>query len=644
MKKHPHPLFVFFVFTMTLLLVNMMIIGLGLRDSLLFMFTGPCVLCAFFYGRRLYLSMAATLTVFSIWTTFHVSQDFNASLTSITITNLSIIIVMEIIRHLVTSRKQTEEKLAFERAQLLSIFDSIDEIIYITDPETNKLLYVNDVVKRVFNRELVGGICYRELQNKDAPCEFCTNEIILNQKPAPHRWEFYNPIVEKHYSIIDRIIKWPDGRDVRFELAIDITERKLAETKLNESHHDLEQTLAKLNETQQRMMHQERLVAVGQLSAGIAHDFNNILAAIILQTELSLNSTKLSPTIRQRLEVVAERGAHAAELVQQILDFSQQSLIKRHPLAMNPLLKETGKLLERTLPENIEISLTLESGECTIHGDQTRVQQAIVNLALNAQDSMPNGGELHISLFCAKGKEINCVDCGRIVAGEWIQVNVSDTGRGIAPEVLPHIFEPFFTTRAPLGHGLGLAQVYGIMKKHEGHLEVETRPGHGTTFSLYWPAISLSPAGHMPEIKPEAAQGAGRTILIVEDNKETRTALVDVMDMLGYQVLEADNGYKALEVCDQYKDDTPGSEPEISLVLSDWVMPSMGGVELARTLQTQHPAISVLLLTGHSLNEKDKLEIPANVTGWMQKPLKLKELAQAVNQAISEKSKSTAST
>lgn len=643
MKKHPRQSVVFIVFFFTLLLTSLMVLRLELRDSMLYLFSVPCIISAFFYGRRLYLSMIISLAVVVIWITFQVSQNFNAALTSNIMATLSYVLIAEIIYRLVESQRQVKEQLSFERAQFLSIFESIDEIIYITDPETYKVIYVNHIVERAFDHELVGRLCYRELHNKDAPCEFCTNEIILKQKPAPHRWEFYNPIADKHFSIVDRIIKWPDGRDVRFELAIDITDRKLAETKLNESHHDLEQTLTKLNETQQRMMHQERLVAVGQLSAGIAHDFNNILAAIILQTEISLNSTELSPTIRQRLEVVAERGAHAAELVQQILDFSQQSLIKRHPLAMKPLLKEIGKLLERTLPENIGISLTLESGECTIQGDQTRVQQAIVNLALNAKDSMPSGGELHISLFHAKGKEINCVDCGRVVAGEWIQVNVSDTGPGIAPEVLPHIFEPFFTTRAPLGHGLGLAQVYGIMKKHEGHLEVETRIGHGTTFSLYWPATPLSPAVPRLEIRPDLARGAGRTILIVEDDTQTRTALVDVMEMLDYQVLEAANGYKALEVCDQHKDDTPGSEPEISLVLSDWVMPSMGGVELARTLQTQHPAIRVLLLTGHSLNKKDKLEIPANVTGWVQKPLKLKEIARAVDQAISAKSESAAS-
>ncbi|MCJ7552102.1 MAG: PAS domain S-box protein, partial [Anaerolineae bacterium] len=272
----------------------------------------------------------------------------------------------------------------------------------------------------------------------------------------------------------------------------DITERKRAEEALRESKRRLEETLTELRETQEQMMHQERLASVGQLSAGIAHDFNNILASIVLYTQMSLHTSELTPTIRKRMEVIASEAERGADLVQQMLDFGRRAVLRRESLNLEPLLEKTVALLGRTLPESVRIEMAFEPGDYIINADPERVQQAIVNLALNAQIAMPDGGGLHIALSRVEGGVIDCVDCGRVVGGEWVQVEVRDTGTGIAPEVLPHIFEPFFTTRAPLGHGLGLAQVYGIVKQHGGHLEVETEVGLGTTFRLYWPALAVA--------------------------------------------------------------------------------------------------------------------------------------------------------
>jgi CheY-like chemotaxis protein len=327
------------------------------------------------------------------------------------------------------------------------------------------------------------------------------------------------------------------------------------------------------------------------------------------------------------LEIIAQQTNRAADLVQQILDFSRRAVLERRPVALDSFMKEAIKLLQRTLPESIQVDLVFEPGEYTIEADLTRIQQTIVNLALNARDAMPDGGKIHITLSRTAGQEIQCVSCGPVIGGEWVQVAVTDTGTGIPPNVLPHIFEPFFTTRAPLGHGLGLSQVYGIVKQHQGHIEVETEEGQGTTFRLYWPALAATSAPIEAEMPHEVVYGQGETILVVEDNVTTRASLTDVLEMLNYRVLEATNGREALAVCEQHAD-------AIALVLSDWMMPSMGGLELVRELASRHPTMSVLMFTGHPLSQEVKETVPPNVAGWLLKPPSLEQLSRTVSQAL----------
>ena len=214
-----------------------------------------------------------------------------------------------------------------------------------------------------------------------------------------------------------------------------------------------------------------------------------------------------------------------------------------------------------------------------------------------------------------------------IEAGEWVRVTVSDTGTGIPPDVLPHIFEPFFTTRAPLGSGLGLAQVYGIVKQHEGHIAVDTQLGQGTTFTLYLPALTP----HQPEPsrrrRERLVQGQGQTILVVEDNDATRKALVSSLEMLNYRTLEAANGREALAVLAQ-------RASEIALVLSDIVMPKMGGQALFQVLKLQYPTVKVVLLTGHPLEQELENLQAQGLSGWLLKPPSLERLAEVVARAL----------
>ena len=273
--------------------------------------------------------------------------------------------------------------------------------------------------------------------------------------------------------------------------------------------------------------------------------------------------------------------------------------------------------------------------EYEIDADPSRAQQAIVNLALNARDAMPDGGELRIGLERIRIKEGQETPLPEMPPGEWVRVTVTDTGTGIPSDVLPHIFEPFFTTRAPLGHGLGLAQAYGIVKQHEGYIDVETEVGHGTTFTLYWPALPVSrPEAIRPE-PPTLSFGSGETVLVVEDDDAMRKALMDALEMLNYQVLSAKHGLEALAVFERHEGDpSTGSGQRISVVLSDWAMPLMGGLELARELNQRYPTVKVLMLTGYPLDRRTRATAPEGVVGWVQKPPSLEQLARVVAQAV----------
>jgi len=385
-------------------------------------------------------------------------------------------------------------------------------------------------------------------------------------------------------------------------------------------------------EIQARNQQQERLAAVGQLAAGIAHDFNNILAVILLYTEMALGEPEVSTRLRERLLTITQQSKRASDLIQQILDFSRRTMLERHPMDLLPFLKEQVKLLERTLPENIKIELDYSPGDFVIDADLTRMQQAIMNLAVNARDAMPEGGRLQIHIHHPPTTaDIHCIACGEVHSGDWICISVNDNGNGIDPDYLPHIFEPFFTTKAPgRGAGLGLSQVFGIIEKHEGHIDVHSAIEQGTTFDLYLPALM---AKHIPKIEPDLpvlVRGAGQTILVAEDEPVTRQALMEGLTLLNYQVVCTADGLEALN----YLRENPGG---VDLVLSDVVMPEMGGIALLRAIRSSGWTAPVIFMTGHPLqNELDTL-LAEGLNAWLMKPPRLKHLATLIAQSLSKR-------
>jgi CheY-like chemotaxis protein len=309
-------------------------------------------------------------------------------------------------------------------------------------------------------------------------------------------------------------------------------------------------------------------------------------------------------------------------------------------LDLIPLLREHIELLERTLPENIKVKMVYELGEdgapLTVKADPTRFLQAITNLAVNAREAMAErGGTLRFDLKHIRVGAEETPPLPEIGAGEWVQIVVSDTGSGIPPDVLPHIFEPFFTTRAPMGSGLGLAQVHGIVAQHDGAIDVESNPGQGTTFTIYLPALpkpELEQTASRLDQMPPLPRGHGEAILVVEDDDVVRSVLAESLEMLNYRVLEAADGVEALALLEQRGD-------EIEMVLSDVVMPEMGGIALLRILRERGLTVPVVMLTGHPMERRlEDLKVQGEID-WLSKPSSLEHLADVVDRTLGKTEK-----
>jgi signal transduction histidine kinase/ActR/RegA family two-component response regulator len=385
-------------------------------------------------------------------------------------------------------------------------------------------------------------------------------------------------------------------------------------------------------EIQVRIQMQNRLATVGQLASGIAHDFNNIMAAIMVYADLLQRDLALSPTGRERLAIIQNQVERATSLIRQILDFSRRSVMEQINMDLLPFTKELDKLLERVLPETIHLELSYENEEFWVKADPTRLQQVFMNLAVNARDAMSEGGSLFFLLDRIQLLSSEHPPFPSMLPGEWVRVRVRDTGEGIPPDVIPHIFEPFFTTK-PVGEGtgLGLAQAYGIVKQHDGFIDVQSQVGEGTIFTIYLPALAVVEQEVVLYEQLAGIEGEGETILVVEDDQVTLGALRDLLSSQNYNVLMAENGIKALEIFEQRSD-------SIDLVVCDVVMPEMGGVELFIALSARYPHVKMLFITGHPLQKENHALLERGSVHWMQKPFSVPDFNQALQELLEEQS------
>jgi PAS domain S-box-containing protein len=388
--------------------------------------------------------------------------------------------------------------------------------------------------------------------------------------------------------------------------------------------------LTERRQLEERLFQSQKFEALGQLAGGIAHDFNNLLMAIQGSGELLRQRLPATEGVREELEIVQRSTRRAAELTQKLLAFARRQVLEPSHLDLDQVIGHLLPILERVIPENITIGFRPHGGLATIRADRVQLEQILMNLALNSRDAMPDGGELHIAT-----DEVDLGDdftTGRPWArsGRFVHLTVRDTGVGIDPDSLSHIFEPFYTTKEPgHGFGLGLAVVYGIVKQHGGMIDAASGPGKGTAIDVYFPPVShVAERLEAPPVE-FAASGGNETVLIVEDEEEVRHVLVEALGGLGYTVLEAADGVEALAMLER-------GQPEVHLVVSDVVMPRMGGWELFEAAQrlAQRPRFLFSSGYGESLVDDGlaKGQRPALIT----KPYGIDELARKVREALEQ--------
>ena len=392
--------------------------------------------------------------------------------------------------------------------------------------------------------------------------------------------------------------------------------------------HDVTQA----REVRRQLDRHERLSAIGQFAAGIAHDFNNIAQVIVLHVQLLKESSRLTADEREHLEAINVKAWQASAMIQQILDFSRRTALERQEVDLVALCREEAVLLRRTLPQQITITLEHDGSDCRTDADPNRLRQVLVNLAFNARDAMPAGGVLRLTLASVEVAPAAPAPLPELAPGCWVRLLVADSGTGMSPEVQEHLFEPFYTTKAPgTGTGLGLAQVHGIVAQHGGHIQVDSRPGKGTTFALYFPALPDRQPQSPAQPAVTAHSGPASTILVVEDDEAVRTVLVQILTAMGYRCAQAGDGVAALTHLQ-----TDG-EPRVDLVLSDCRMPAMDGITLFRTLRARGLNLPVILLSGLASSEELQPLLEEGLAGWLPKPLDLPRLADLLARTLARR-------
>jgi CheY-like chemotaxis protein len=378
---------------------------------------------------------------------------------------------------------------------------------------------------------------------------------------------------------------------------------------------------------QEQLRQSQKMEAIGRLAGGIAHDFNNILTVIRGYTELSLLCLKEGDPLKVNLAEVQKASGRASDLTRQLLAFSRRQILEMKVFNLNALVKDLDKMLRRLIGEDIELVTLLAPDLGSVRADVGQIEQAILNLAVNARDAMPTGGKIIVETSNADLDETYARTHIGVTPGHYVTFSMSDTGCGMSPEVRERVFEPFFTTKEQ-GTGLGLSTVYGIVRQIGGSIWLYSEPGQGTTFKIYLPRVKEKADVLLQRDHGSDLPVGTETILLAEDEPSVRDLASRILGAQGYEVLEASNGIEAIQLAQN------GARQSIHLLLTDMVMPRMGGMELARKLKALRPGIKILYMSGYTDSAIVHHGALNPGTNFLQKPFTPIALARKVRDVL----------
>ena len=463
-------------------------------------------------------------------------------------------------------QRQAEKEKQKSDERFRELAETIEEVFWISDPDKLRILYVSPAYEKIWGRSCQS--LYDQPHTWVVAIHSEDRERVRHAATTRQAEGNY----DEEYRIVraDGGVRWIHDRAFPVRNAAGQVERIVGVARDITAHRQVEEQFRQA----------QKMEAIGQFAGGIAHDFNNMLAAIMMQTELTLMEENLPVVVNQGLQEIRVAAKKASHLTRQLLLYSCRQVMQSCELDLNEAVTSVSRMLQRLLREDVQLQLQLHPSALIIKADAGMLDQVLMNLAVNARDAMPEGGLLLIET----GEKWVDEDFVRLnpdaAPGRYVWLSVSDTGGGIPPEVLPRIFDPFFTTKDPgKGTGLGLATVFGIVKQHHGWIKVVSEPGRGAKFQIFIPASGATSKARVGAATQPQPRGGTETILLAEDEPSVRAVTRRLLEHCGYRVLEAANGAEALQVWQQH----PAS---VALLLTDIVMPGgMTGLQLARRLQ-----------------------------------------------------------
>jgi two-component system cell cycle sensor histidine kinase/response regulator CckA len=528
----------------------------------------------------------------------------------------------------IRARQKVETALRESEERFRQLAESVDDVFWLTDTRESRIIYISPRFEKVWGH---------------------SPEKLYD---SPRLWlDFVHPKDREH--VASSLPKYASGSwDETFRIVRSDGEERWIRSRafpvLDRAGRTyrvagVSRDVTQYRDLEEQFRQAQKMEAIGRLAGGVAHDFNNLLAVILTYANFARSAAEPGTQLHADVEEVHRAGKRAAALTRQLLAFSRQQMFEPQVLGLAELLRGLEPMLRRLLSEDIDFNLDAtksdpEEGGCNVLADPTQIEQIVMNLVVNAGDAMPQGGTLTVKLAPFEFTEADAQTHPGLKPGCYAELTVTDTGVGMDDSVRAKIFEPFFTTKeVGQGTGLGLSTVFGIVQQNHGHISVKSEPGRGTTFKVYLPSTDRPRQNQQVFTIPPDTYRGSETVLLVEDDDQVRKAHEAILSRHGYRVIPARNGVEALTFADVYDD-------PIHILLTDVVMPKMGGFELAALLLESRPQISILYVSGYSKSAAAWPSAAGTVSAFLQKPASAEALLGKLREMLDTSQEAHAST